>query len=223
VLLCEHAANHIPAEYDGLGLPPAERVRHIAWDPGAAAVTRHLSRLLDAPAYLGTCSRLLIDLNRPLDSPGSIVTRSEATDIPGNIGLDPAEIERRASRIFRPFHDEVTRVLDRRQPIGRPTRLVSIHSFTPVYLGVTRPWHAGVLFDQATAFGQALVSRLGQTGLNVGANVPYTAGRTDDYALPVHGDDRGIPAVLVEIRHDLIADAAGVTEWAERLAAALRD
>ncbi|ESQ91213.1 hypothetical protein ABAC460_06525 [Asticcacaulis sp. AC460] len=220
VLLCEHASNHIPAEYGGLGLTPQDLTRHIAWDPGAADVTRLLSQHLDATAFLGTFSRLLIDLNRPLGSAGSIVTRSEATDIPGNVDLSPEEIARRVGNIFTPYHDAVSACLDARQ--GRPTRLVSIHSFTPVFLGVARTWEGGILFGEAAAFGETLVSRLRTDGLRVGANVPYKTDRNEDYAVPVHGDDRGIPAVLVEIRNDLIDTAESVRAWAQLLAAALQ-
>jgi predicted N-formylglutamate amidohydrolase len=81
VLICPHASNYIPPEYNGLGLPAAELERHIAWDSGAAGITRELARILDAPAFLGTYSRLLIDLNRPPQMPTSIVERSEANDI----------------------------------------------------------------------------------------------------------------------------------------------
>ena len=217
VLLCEHASNHIPAEYAGLGLAPDALERHIAWDIGAAAVTRQLSVLLDAPAFLGTTSRLLIDLNRPLDAPSSIVTRSEATDIPGNLDLDRAERDHRARRIFRPFHTWVSHHLDRRQHAGRPVRLVSIHSFTPIFLGVERPWDGGVLFDRAQAFGTRVVNGLRQAGLNVEANVPYHTDRAEDFAVPVHGDDRNIPAILIEIRNDQIRDEAGIDAWATRL------
>ena len=222
VLLCEHASSHIPPGYNGLGVAAADLQRHIAWDIGAAEVTRHLSALLDAPAYLATSSRLLIDLNRPLDSASSIVVHSEVTAIPGNVDLDPVERQRRAAEIFTPFHGAVNACLDARQSQGRAVRLVSIHSFTPVYLGVARIWHAGVLFEQAKDFGQAMVERLQEPGLNVGANVPYQSGRTEDYAVPIHGDDRGIPAVLIEIRQDLIGETAGAHAWAERLARALR-
>lgn len=218
--MCEHASNHIPFEYGGLGLTPEDLTRHIAWDPGAADVTRLLSQYLDATAFLGTFSRLLVDLNRPLGSSGSIVTRSEATDIPGNLSLSPEEIARRISDIFTPYHAAVSAYLDARQ--GRPTRLVSLHSFTPVFLGVTRPWEGGILFGDAAAFGETLVSRLQTAGLQVGANVPYKTDRNEDYAVPVHGDDRGIPAVLVEIRNDLIDTAEGAQTWARALTAALR-
>lgn len=221
VLLCEHASNHIPAEYHSLGLQPSDLQRHIAWDPGAAELTRRLSKRLDAPAFLGSCSRLLIDLNRPLDAPDSIVTRSETTDIPGNMGLAPEERIRRVQTIFQPFHLAVTEYLDLRSRSGQPTRLVSLHSFTPAFHGVTRPWHGGVLFEQAEEFGLDLVRRLNQPGSLVGANVPYKTSRTEDYAVPIHGDDRGIPAVLIEIRNDQIATKAGMDAWADRLSTAL--
>ncbi len=221
LLLCEHASNHVPIEYLRLGLTPADLERHIAWDIGAAAVTRRLAGLLGAPALLGTYSRLLIDLNRPLDAASSIVTRSEATDIPGNLGLDAAEARRRAERIFLPFHRRVANELDRRSGEGRPTRLVTIHSFSPSFLGVARPWHAGILFDRAEDFGWRMITKLRRPELLVGANVPYRSNRTEDYAVPIHGDDRDIPAILVEIRNDLLRTEQGVLDWADRLAAAL--
>ncbi len=221
MLLCEHASNHIPAQYHGLGVNPADLTRHIAWDPGAAEVTRRLSQALDATAFLGTYSRLMVDLNRPLEAPSSIVTRSEATDIPGNINLDEVDIRRRINTIFLPFHAEVGSFLDARQKAGRPTRLVCIHSFTPVYLGEARTWHGGVLFGEARAFGEKMLALLQTPGLNIGANVPYATNRSEDYGVPIHGDDRGIPAILIEMRNDLIADETGVAAWTDRLTAAL--
>ncbi|PLP56554.1 N-formylglutamate amidohydrolase [Mesorhizobium loti] len=222
VLLCEHASNHMPARYHGLGLEAPHLQRHIAWDIGAAAVTRRLSAQLDAPAFLSNYSRLLIDLNRPLGSEGSIPVRSEDTDIPGNAGMDDAERARRAAVMFTPFHDEVARHLDIRQAAGRSTKIVTIHSFTPVFLGESRPWHAGVLFDRATKLGEGILDGLRlDPSLNVAPNVPYVISGDADYAVPIHGDQRGIEAALVEIRQDLLASEAGIDEWAGRMAAAL--
>ncbi|MET2827371.1 N-formylglutamate amidohydrolase [Mesorhizobium shangrilense] len=222
VLLCEHASNHMPAEYGQLGLDAGHLRRHIAWDIGAAEVTRLLSARLDAPAFLSGYSRLLIDLNRPLDTQGSIPVLSEDTDIPGNAGLDAEERTRRAEIMFTPFHDRVAAHLDRREKNGRPTRIVTIHSFTPVFLGVARSWHAGVLHDRASDLAEAILSGLRtDAALNVSANVPYVISRDADYAVPVHGDDRGIPAVLIEIRQDLLSNRSGIEEWADRLAAAI--
>lgn len=222
VLLAEHASNHIPAEYADLGLAAPHLERHIAWDIGAAGVTRLLSARLDAPAFLGTYSRLLIDLNRPLGAEGSILIRSEDTDIPGNVGIGPGEAARRAAAMFTPFHDRVAAHLDRRARERRPTRIVTIHSFTPVFLGIARPWHAGVLYGRAREFGEAILSRLlVDRMLRAEANVPYVISENADYAVPVHGDGRGLDAVLIEVRQDLLASQAGIEEWADRLTAAL--
>jgi len=224
VLICEHASRHLPAEYRGLGLAPADLERHIAWDIGAEAVTRGLSRVLDAPAFLGTYSRLLVDLNRPFGVPSSMPERSEATDIPGNRDLSPAEILRRRTRIFEPFHRRIEAFLDRRREARLRTRIVTIHSFTPVFLGERRPWHAGILFDHSEELALQLVGALAKDRqLMIGTNQPYQVDREGDYALPVHGTDRALPAILVEIRHDLIRDEAGVAEWVERLRAALEE
>jgi predicted N-formylglutamate amidohydrolase len=216
VLLCEHASNHIPAEYADLGLPPEQLQRHIAWDIGAAAVTRRLSTLLGAPAFLGTYSRLFIDLNRPIDAPDSIPVRSEDTDVPENAKLDLLQRTRRADLVFTPFHRRVAAHLDRRNA-GQPVRLVSIHSFTPIFFGVARPWDAGVLFDRAVGLGHQTAERLRSPGLTIGVNEPYKTDRLGDYAIPIHGDDRNIPAIMIEIRNDLISDAVGIEQWAARI------
>ncbi|WP_293852961.1 N-formylglutamate amidohydrolase [Steroidobacter sp.] len=223
VLICEHASNHIPADYNKLGLSDVDLGRHIAWDIGAALVTRALSKRLDASAFLGGYSRLLIDLNRPLHVADSIPLRSEATDIPGNVSLDAAERERRQQVMFLPFQDRLRAHLDKRTADGRRNVLVAVHSFTPVYHGQQRAWHAGVLFDKAATLGQALITQLKRDPLlNVDANVPYGVSADADYALVVHGDLAGNPAVLIEIRNDLIADPDGVETWTGKLEEALR-
>ena len=224
VLVCEHASRFIPPHYAGLGLPDAELTRHIAWDIGAAALAEALSAALDAPLFLSGVSRLVIDLNRPPGVPSSIPERSEATDIPGNAGLAAAERAHRAATYFTPFQQRVAAHLDQRQAAGRRTLVVAVHSFTPVYLGVARPWHAGILYLAAASVGQTLIAALRRDpALVIGDNEPYRSCRALDYTVPVHGDDRGLPAALLEIRQDLLADAAGVAAWSDRLAAALQD
>ncbi|MBC8038312.1 MAG: N-formylglutamate amidohydrolase [Rhizobiales bacterium] len=222
VLICEHASNHIPAEYAGLGLGATDLNRHIAWDIGAAAVTRALAARLDAPAFLGTYSRLLIDLNRPPGVPTSIPERSESTDIPGNSGLPDAERKRRGDIIFAPFHSRIAEHLSARERAGRASRIVAMHSFTPVFFGKMRPWHAGVLYDSSRAFGETVISGLRRdSALNVEPNVPYVIGRDHDYAVLVHGHDRGYPSILIEVRQDLLENNEGIAEWTARLAEAL--
>ena len=207
VLICEHASNYIPAEYAGLGLDAAELTRHIAWDIGAAHVARHLAELLDAPAFLATYSRLLIDLNRPPGVPSSIPVRSEATDVPGNKDVSLAERETRTQRIFAPFHAAVASHVKHRMDAGRRTVIIAVHSFTPTYLGTPRPWHVGLLFEKSTSLAREIMTRLQRDPtLNVGANVPYSVSPQGDYGLLVYGDNLGNPAVLIEMRQDLIAN-----------------
>lgn len=222
ILLCEHASNHIPAEFDALGLNDTDTKRHIAWDIGAAEVTRRLAAALDAPAFLSSYSRLLIDLNRPLNSASSIPLRSENTDIPGNADLTLEERARRAALIFTPFHDRVAAHILEREKAGRATRIVAMHSFTPVFFGKPRPWHAGILYDKSVAFGQSVIAGLRiDAALNVDGNVPYVISRDEDYAIPIHGQDRGHDAILIEVRQDLISAVVGIEEWAGRLTNAL--
>ncbi len=222
VLICEHASNYIPPSFDGLGLPDEELVRHIAWDIGAEAVSRLLSEMMDSPCFLGKYSRLLIDLNRPLDSPTSIPVRSESTAVPGNLGMTAEDRQARIERIFEPFQSAVERHLDQRLAEGRSTKIVAIHSFTPVFLGISRPWHAGILFNRSAQFADRTIGLLSsETGLTVAANVPYVIERSSDYAIPIHGEDRGLEAILIEMRNDLLATYDARYQWAERLHRAL--
>jgi predicted N-formylglutamate amidohydrolase len=221
VLLCEHASNYIPVRYNGLGLAASELERHIAWDIGVAAIARELSLSLDAPLVLCGYSRLLIDCNRPVGVPTSIPEISENTPIPGNAGLTDDERAYRATNFFWPFQKEVARILDRRQAGKTPTIVFGVHSFTPVFKGFVRPWHAGILFRKAEHFGSALVEALQEPYLAIAANEPYQIRDDGDYTVPVHGEARGLDAVLIEIRQDLIGHRAGQMEWTKRLVPAL--
>jgi predicted N-formylglutamate amidohydrolase len=222
VLICEHASNHIPARYAGLGLAPAELQRHIAWDIGAADLARRLSSLLDAPLFLSGYSRLLIDCNRPPGSPTSIPPKSEDTLIPGNQALRQEEIQRREAAYFTPFQERIAGFLDARTEAGHPSTILGVHSFTPVFHGRTRIWHAGVLYRNSTRLGARLLAGLrSDPALTVGDNEPYRIALDEDYTVPVHGDARGLPAALIEVRQDLLGTAPDIEAWARRIAAGL--
>lgn len=221
VLLCEHASRFMPEDCNGLGLAPPDLMRHIAWDIGAADVAQSLSRALDAPLVMAGYSRLLIDLNRPVDSPTSIPEVSETTVIPGNRGLTAEQRARRVALYFEPYQAAVRRLLDAREAAGQATTIVGVHSFTPVFKGVARPWHAGILYRRSRGFGHALAEALGGEAQAIAENEPYQIEDDSDYTVPVHGEARGHDAVLVEIRQDLIADPAGAAAWSTRLATAL--
>jgi len=221
VLLCDHASNRIPHRLGSLGLDTRQLADHIAWDPGAAEVARRLSSELDAPLVLSGYSRLVIDCNRPLGHPGSIPEESAGVAIPGNRGLAPEARMLRVETLFRPYHDVVAGLLDRR--IARPTLLLSIHSFTPVLNGRARPWHVGVSYGRDPRLAALLLEALARAGdLSVGENQPYPIEDAVDYTIPHHGEGRGLPSVMIEIRQDGIRGAADALDWAARLAAAYR-
>ena len=218
-LTCDHGGRHLPRKLGDLGLPAAEFERHIAWDIGAAAVTRLLGDALDAFAICQIYSRLVIDSNRDPSVESSIVTLSELTEIPGNRDLSPAERTARVREILEPYHQRIEAELDRRQAAGRPTVLIAMHSFTPVFKGVARPWQIGVLYNRDARFAHALKALLEAEGdLTVGDNEPYAVSDLTDYSIPVHGEHRHLPYVEIEIRQDLIAEQAGQQAWASRLA-----
>ena len=222
LLLCEHALPRIPRRLAHLGLPKSERLRHIGWDIGALSLARELSARLDAALFHTGYSRLVVDCNRPLDNPSLIPETSETTAIPGNRGLDASDRAERLDTFFHPFHGAVSRRLDLRAAAGRRTFVVGIHSYTPVFKGMARPWHAGILYAGATEFAGRMMRALAQEeGLEIGDNEPYRIDQ-DDYTVPVHGDARGLPGLLIEVRHDLISTAQGIAEWAARLERCLR-
>jgi predicted N-formylglutamate amidohydrolase len=222
LLTSDHFGRAIPRKLGDLGLPASELTRHIAWDIGIAGVARALSKQLDAHLIAQAYSRLVIDCNRPLDAPGSIPRISEATIIPGNEGLTREAAESRRRQVFDPYHRRIADVIDRRLREGMPTVLVSLHSFTPVYAGIKRPWHVGTLYHRDSRLPPLLLKALRAQGdLVVGDNEPYAVSDETDYTIPVHGEARGLMNTGIEIRQDLISEQAGEAEWAERLAAIL--
>jgi predicted N-formylglutamate amidohydrolase len=168
---CDHYGRTIPRMLGDLGLPASELERHIAWDIGIAGVADGLSKDLDAHLIAQRYSRLVIDCNRPPGAPSSIPRISEAAVIPGNQGLARGAAETRRQQIFDPYHRSIAEVIDRRLRENIPTVLVSLHSFTPVYASVARPWHIGTLYHRDTRLPPLLLKRLRAEGdLVVGDN-----------------------------------------------------
>jgi predicted N-formylglutamate amidohydrolase len=224
VIVCDHAGKYLPRSLKMLGLEQSERERHIAWDIGAGAVACMLGEVLGAIVIRQNYSRLAIDCNRTPGSETSIVELSELTAVPGNIGLSKPQMEARVREIFQPYHDRIAHELDKRRQAGRATVLIAMHSFTPVYDSVARPWHIGVLYNHDPRLAHKLIDLLRrEQGLIVGDNEPYRVTDTSDYAIPIHGEQRGLPHVEIEIRQDLIADEIGQRRWASLLARLLPD
>ncbi|MCL4765185.1 MAG: N-formylglutamate amidohydrolase [Hyphomicrobiaceae bacterium] len=222
LLLCDHAGNAFPPEYGTLGLPEGQLRRHIAYDIGAAEVTGQLSAALRVPAVMTRYSRLLIDPNRGEDDPTLIMRLSDGAIVPGNRVLTAEEREKRLRLYHRPYHEAIGRVLDRCLATAVTPAILSVHSFTESWKNVSRPWHAGVLWDRDPRLAVPLLEALhAENDLIVGANEPY-AGQLEGDTLWQHGTRRGLAHAIVEIRQDLIRDLAGQTAWAERLARIMR-
>jgi predicted N-formylglutamate amidohydrolase len=223
LLIGDHAGNVVPAVLGSLGIGADDLGRHIGWDIGIAPLGEALAARLDAVFIRQTFSRLVIDCNRDPDRADAMPPISDGTRIPGNEGLTVSDRAARVAAIHAPYQAAIAAELARRDAAGRPTRLVSLHSFTPVMNGVARPWQVGVLHDRGDlSLTRRTLDRLrADPGLTVGDNEPY---RMDgiDHTVPRHAyPDR--PYVELEVRQDLLADAGGVAEWTERLAAVLRD
>jgi predicted N-formylglutamate amidohydrolase len=223
LLVCDHAENRLPPAYGDLGLPAAEFQRHIAYDPGAAELTRAIAARLGAPAVLSTFSRLLIDANRGEDDPTLIMRLSDGAVVPGNAHVDAAERARRIASLHAPYHAAITAAIDRAMASGVVPAIFSVHSFTPVWRGVRRPWHAGVLWDIDPRFAVPLIAALRRdAALVVGNNEPYAGALAND-TMNRHATRRGLAHALIEVRQDLIANVAGQAAWTERLAPMVAD
>jgi predicted N-formylglutamate amidohydrolase len=219
VLSADHAGRRIPRKLGALGLTARDLDRHIAFDIGIAGTSERLASALGAFHIAQVYSRLVIDCNRPTSVASSIPEVSELTGIPGNRGLSQPDRLARQAEIFWPYHRRFADALGRRQAANMPTVLVAMHSFTPVFKSVARPWHVGLLYNRGTDFAHVLLALLRAEGdLLVGDKQPYTVSEETDYALPVYGEQGGLPHVGIEIRQDLIAEEAGQRAWAERLA-----
>lgn len=224
LIVCDHAGLRVPRALGDLGIPHSELERHIGWDIGIAGVVRGMADALDATAILQPYSRLVIDCNRQPGAAASIPVISENTEIPGNDRLVAEEIAARRSEIFQPYHARITAELDAREKAGQPPMLVSMHSFTPVYKGVARPWHVGTLYNRHAWLAGIVFDLLREDrALTVGNNEPYMVSDEVDYTIPVHGEQRGLPHVGIEIRQDLIGAQAGQREWAARMAQVFKD
>jgi predicted N-formylglutamate amidohydrolase len=216
LFVCDHASNRVPEAYGTLGLEESQFAAHIAYDIGAAQVTRALADAYGAPAVLARWSRLLIDLNRGADDPTLVMKLSDGRIIPGNRDAGAAEVEKRLELYYRPYHAAIAEEIARLRDGDVVPTIISMHSFTPVWKGFKRPWHVGVLWDKDGRLARPLMAALARAGFTVGDNEPYK-GELENDCMYVHGTGNGLPHVLIEIRQDLIATPGAAEAFAKRL------
>jgi predicted N-formylglutamate amidohydrolase len=213
LVVCDHASHRIPAALDNLGLDELALGRHIASDIGAGDVAERLSARLDAPAVLAGYSRLVVDCNRGLDDPTSILAVSDGEFIPGNQGLSKAQKAERARQFFHPYHEAIRRRIEGFERRGIVPAFVAVHSFTPIFREVRRPWQIGILWDKDPRIPVPLIKSLRAQGIAVGDNEPYSGKAPADHTVDHHAEVGGLPHVSIEIRQDLIDHPEGVTRW----------
>lgn len=220
VVSCEHASNRLPA---GVDLDPRLRELHIAWDPGALHLARHLSRQFDAPLHQGRYSRLLVDLNR---SPGNRMLIRRVSDghrIPFNSGLTARDREDRLERYYRPYRDAVSGSV--REAIVREGRCVHlcVHTYTPALAGNVRGNDIGLLHDPAWGIERQVCAEIrasvvAETAHVVWFNRPYSG--TADGILPALRRENS-PEAYVGIEIEVNQKFAGDTRALNGIAASL--
>ncbi len=221
VFLCDHASNAIPRNLEGLGLDGPDLERHIGWDIGAEAMTRHLVAILGGSAILAKFSRLLIDPNRELWREDLIPLAVDGSDIPGYLFIGESEREERLNRFYYPYHAACDEVIEARVGNGQTPIIMGIHSFTPQYGDEVRPWEIGFMWNDDPRLGDAMADHFEALGHVVGRNKPYGG---DDlfYTMMRHGHARGLYHTQVEVRQDMLENDADAHIWAEKIAEFLR-
>lgn len=210
LLTCDHASCRIPDSLDHLGLDPFARRCHLAIDIGAGSLTEFLADSLGATAVLAQYSRLVVDCNRDLMDPSAFLPFGDGIHVPGNAHLRQGQKEARAEAIYRPYHAAIETEVERLLSYGKRPAFVSVHSFTPVLNGEARPWEIGVLWDKDETLRKAFLEGFRAEGYLVGDNEPYSGKAPADYTVDNHAETRDLPCVGIEIRQDLVRDAAGV-------------
>ncbi len=220
ILFCDHASNALPHAYGDLGLTRDQLERHIAYDIGAAEVTRRLAALTGAGAVLAGFSRLLIDPNRGEDDPTLVMRMSDGAVIPGNARAGADEIASRVEKFWRPYRSACGALVDAALAANQVPVLLGVHSFTPSFKGCARPWPCGVLWDRDPRLAAPLIEALRGEGLLVGDNEPYDGALKNDSMYEL-STARGVPGALIEIRQDELGTPEDCEIWAQRLARAL--
>ncbi len=219
LVVCDHAANDVPAALGDLGLSPGDRAEHIAWDIGARDIAVQVAERLDAAAVLAGYSRLVIDCNRYPHDAAAALARSDGIDVPANRELGAADLARRVAAIHEPYHAAIAARL---QAMPAATALISVHSMTAhPRLGQPRPWEMCLCWARDERLARPLLDRLRAAGIVTGDNEPYRLDIGEDYTVPEHAMRRGLAHVQVEFRQDLVASAAGARRWAARFVDAL--
>jgi predicted N-formylglutamate amidohydrolase len=218
LIVCEHASRRLPEKLGTLGLDADALSSHIAWDPGALAVAERMARILDAELIHQRFSRLAYDCNRPPEAAGAMPEMSEIYEIPGNRALTQGQRDQRTRALYLPFHEAVSAAIDARSARGQETVLVTMHSFTPVFMGKERAVEIGILHDRDSRLADAMLAAAEGAPYDVRRNEPYGPEDGVTHTLIKHGLARDLRNVMIEVRNDLIRNEDGQRVMADLLA-----
>jgi predicted N-formylglutamate amidohydrolase len=214
IILCDHASNYIPKKYKNLGLKPLDVNKHIGWDIGALKVAKNVSKNINCSLIHSSFSRLLLDCNRSLKSKGAFLKKSEDIIIPGNKNISKKEKLLRAKKYYFPYHDQINKLINKKLNDKIVPILVSIHSFTPIYLGKSRPWHIGLLQRKDQRLSSIFAKEIKKNKkIILGINEPYKLDLAGDFTIPFFSESYGLPHVLIEIRQDLLLKNKSINFW----------
>ena len=222
LLVADHASPYFPASMNQLGLADWVLEKHAACDLGSADLARALADELDAQLVLAGFSRLLVDPNRKLNDPSAFPEISDGIAIPGNIDLSDHDKTLRVQSFFKPYHDKITERINGFHSRGIVPAVISVHTCTPVFDRVVRPWHIGIMWDTDPRIPVPLMQNLEAAGdICIGDNEPYSGKHPHDFTVDYHAEPHGLPHVGIEVRQDLVSDDDGAKHWAAVLARSL--
>ena len=219
LLVCEHAGQAIPSKLGDLGVDQDAVNSHRGWDINAEKLALEIAGTINAPLVIQRYSRLVIDCNRPPESPESTPLSSDGVCITGNADISTTDKNARIEEIFKPFDAAIVEGLG----LSKRTCVFSIHSFTPVFGGERRLWQAGFITRNSTATAQYLMDSVVELKpeLIVELNQPYQISDETDWLIPVYAEPRGLAHCLIEVRNDQISTRNDIAFWANALSAGM--
>jgi len=147
--------------------------------------------------------------------------RSELHEIPGNRALSPAQRLARVCALYRPFHATLADQIAAIMAQGVRPALIAVHSFTPVFHGQPRAVQFGVIHDDDPGLSLATLAAAQGCGLDARLNEPYAAAGGVTHTIRLHAVPCRLASTMLELRNDLIAEAAAQEAMADRLAPVL--
>jgi predicted N-formylglutamate amidohydrolase len=171
IITCEHGGNKIPREYQYLFKDELSILQtHKAYDPGALELAKAMSKKTDY-FFFSEVSRLLIELNRSINSPDLFSCYSK--------NLDENQKKKILNKCYLPFRNVVENSLSELVSKGEKNVHISVHTFTPVLNNKIRNNDIGILYDPkrtnekdfAVSFKNELLSY--DKKLKIRFNYPY--------------------------------------------------